>query len=501
MPVTVNGIGARYYGHRNCHATSGVCEFCRRPAVLSNYDTTLFFTVFYLPILPLGKKQIFSECSVCRKHRVMPLARWQQVRAQTVDAARAASEAAPLDPAAAVNLLQTQYACFQRDDAAHTARELHDRFPENAEVQLVVAECLDLCGAKAEAERAYLTVLQLQPGNQAAKRALAMFLIGRGELDTALRLINASPALEASRDPVLFSQLGKALAEVGRHAEALPALTGALAAAPALGHQPEFRRALAAVEEANGVEASALPRQSIWRRRPGLVAALSIAGVVGACFAANEWVATHRTLHVVNGFDTPLSVRLDDDAEFQAPPRRRVTIAVSEGEHLASVRARGMDFGGGKFRVESNLQRRFLGRQLFVLNPGGGATLVEEKVIYAALRAPGQAPAQPPARFHLGDFFLAFKDIDYPFEEFPRSVKVPSGGAATKWRVSMAPQNAAQIVAAGDDIASVEDRMQLAEAHLRLAPNNVALREAYRRAGDQAGQPQRVARFLAGLAK
>ena len=40
MPVTVNGIGTKYYGKRKLRKFRGECEFCHRQAELLEYETT-----------------------------------------------------------------------------------------------------------------------------------------------------------------------------------------------------------------------------------------------------------------------------------------------------------------------------------------------------------------------------------------------------------------------------------------------------------------------------
>src|SRR2546423_1680432 len=86
MPTVVNGIGTWYYGKRHIHTRKGTCPFCGSQAVLTSYDTTLFFVVLFVPVIPLARKRILEQCAVCGKHRVLSLAKWEEAKA--ADAAR-----------------------------------------------------------------------------------------------------------------------------------------------------------------------------------------------------------------------------------------------------------------------------------------------------------------------------------------------------------------------------------------------------------------------------
>ena len=57
MPTVINGIGTWYYGKRRSHTYKGICEFCKREVDLVSYDTTLFFVVIFVPVIPIQQKR------------------------------------------------------------------------------------------------------------------------------------------------------------------------------------------------------------------------------------------------------------------------------------------------------------------------------------------------------------------------------------------------------------------------------------------------------------
>ena len=85
MPYRVNGIGTGYCGKTNLNRQAGICEKCGKHVVLSSYDTTLFFTVFFLPVMPLSKKHIIDYCPACTNHRVLPLKKWIKLHEESIE--------------------------------------------------------------------------------------------------------------------------------------------------------------------------------------------------------------------------------------------------------------------------------------------------------------------------------------------------------------------------------------------------------------------------------
>ena len=54
MPTVHDGIGTWYYGKRRIHRYKSTCSFCQRVGELESYDTTLYFVIFMIPLIPLS---------------------------------------------------------------------------------------------------------------------------------------------------------------------------------------------------------------------------------------------------------------------------------------------------------------------------------------------------------------------------------------------------------------------------------------------------------------
>src|SRR5947209_490258 len=103
MPTVINGIGTWYYGRGRVHELRGVCEFCQAVGDLTSFDTTEYFTVFYVPVIPLGKKRILRQCERCRRHRVVKHAAWEAAKATDSAAVLERLRADPDDREAILN--------------------------------------------------------------------------------------------------------------------------------------------------------------------------------------------------------------------------------------------------------------------------------------------------------------------------------------------------------------------------------------------------------------
>ena len=87
MPWTVNGIGTNYFGEKNKQVRNGTCRSCGETGLLSSYDTRLWFVIFFIPVIPLGRKRITDFCGRCKRHYVAGHDQWEESKQLGVTAA------------------------------------------------------------------------------------------------------------------------------------------------------------------------------------------------------------------------------------------------------------------------------------------------------------------------------------------------------------------------------------------------------------------------------
>ncbi len=146
MPARVNGIGTTYIGKREAQTQQGVCESCKRPGPLTSYETRLWFTVVFIPVIPLARRQILNYCPRCTRHRAMGVDEWKKVQTEAIGSAMAQVDANPDSPEHAVECHATMAACGKREEAAQYADAMASRFDDNADVLMYLGGWFERTG-------------------------------------------------------------------------------------------------------------------------------------------------------------------------------------------------------------------------------------------------------------------------------------------------------------------------------------------------------------------
>lgn len=497
MPYTFNGIGTMYYGKRNREAYHGVCDSCNRAVELSNYETGHWFVFLFIPVIPLGRKQILADCSHCRRHRVVSVAEWRKISDEGINEGMSALRENPDSPEAAITTLHTLVAFRKHDTATTLAEGLPAKFPESAEIHLEVGSWFAELHRDQEAADCFKKAFELDPNNLDAKRALAVSQLVSGDPVSMRRFLQEEPAFTAEHDPSLYVALGKALHEKGLHPEAVDVYREVMAAVPEAGRDKELRRLIQTAERASGLSGSSgsiLP-EIPWHRRPailwpGIAAALLIAAV-----AINYWIASRRTLFITNGFSVPMTVALDEGAPREVPSKGWISVPVAEGAHVAAIRVGELPEQRETFDVESGVASRFFRDPCFVLNPGGGSVIVWQQATYSSVPAPEDENAY---HAHVGEPFVTYDDVDYAFREFPRELRMKSK-KVTKTRVGVQRLDPSDIFGVPPEVVPIAAQLAFAEAHLKVAPDDRTLLQIYTMVGS-ANDAERCETFLrAGL--
>jgi hypothetical protein len=175
MPTVINGIGTWYYGKKRIHRLKKVCPFCNRVAELESFDTTLYFVVVFVPLLPLGRKRILEQCPGCQKHRVVDLKRWEAMKAQDIARLLEALRANPDDRDTILSAiaLATSYqdeVLFDKLAPALAGHHLDD-----AAIQAQLGSAYNYFARWQEAEAAFRASLASQD-NQAVRQGRSILL-------------------------------------------------------------------------------------------------------------------------------------------------------------------------------------------------------------------------------------------------------------------------------------------------------------------------------------
>ncbi len=478
MPFTINGIGTNYIGKKNMDSHLGVCEWCHRSVKLMTYETRLWFTFVYIPIIPLGRKQIIDYCSNCRRHSVLSVSEWNRLSEEAVNVSAQQMSENPEDPEAAIEMHATLVSFKKTEDAERLAHYMKNQFPDHVGVHLHLGTWYEMVDNVGQSDACFERALALEPENRDVKRAVAIGCIGKEELARARELLAFAEAPGPDHDPKVLLMLARAYQKEGQHEEALSIFRVVLDVTPALGTDRELRKWVQQSERAAVTEETILPHKPIYQSR-AFVAAAAVALLIIGLMAINFIVAAGRTLHVVNGLGASVTIAIDGAEAVSIDRNDRNELSVGEGDHEAVIAYPDDTRETVAFSIDSNLWDRYFSDEVFVLNVGGAAVVTWEENTYSTRNL---AMMEIPYRLYIGESFVTLSDIDYEFKDFPDSITMSSktSMAIKKRRVYVErgfPPD--QILANLETEIPAEKLMRFAEAHLRATPDDKELLDAY----------------------
>lgn len=494
MPTTVNGIGTTYFGRRNRRQFDGVCQFCHQPSKLENYETWLVLSVFFVPVIPLAKKQVLNYCPRCSRHMVVKFSQWKKARQEALERASAELAANEHDPDAAIKMHGTFEAYQQGEDAARFAEAMLTLFGDVARVQFYLGGWYERVGRKADADQCFSRAFALEPENLAYKRAVAIGHIEHGNLPRARAMLADFEPTSQAFEPALFIMLAQAHQRQRQHDEALAAFKLLLAARPALAADKAFRKIVRISERAVGQPGSLVTREPFYRS-PVLWAAAVVLLLLAGFLGGNAYVRKHRTLYLVNGLPVPIVVDVDGAHTVNVGGQGHASLVVAEGPHRAVVREPKLGYEPVEFSVGSNWFTGLFRSPAFVVDPSRSAVVFWQEVVYSA------APANQPggaSQFHFGDAFINYPHVDYPFQEFPRQLDMGRRRQLRKTKIGLYPMPREELLTgllAAPNVA--QDALGFVESHLRASPDDIVLLSAYSRMGRRQNQLARCRDFLA----
>lgn len=438
MPHTINGIGTWYYGKRDVHRIKGSCEFCGSLGELSSYDTTLYFVVVFVPVIPLQHYRVLEECPACQKHRVINARKWKELKANTTQEIIEPLEKNPRDREA---LLQGLGHCisFQDPTLFEKLIPMTEHFREDADVQSQLGAAYSYFSRRAEATEAYKRSL-LAEDRPETRQSLATNLLRLGEPDEAEPLIRHVIENKEVHKLFLPFLLIDTYQSQGKHQQALDILDQLEAAFPDLSNDKAFKKLRAQstknlesgkpIKRATLVDSSrsGVQQGSNWSRWIPLILLI---GLIGGYLGRTIWLGSNCTVYLLNGTTQPYDVKVKDRT-IALRPGTPVAIQVEEGDlHVDPVNPR-LGIAPLQCKVETPFLTRIFSRPVFVLNPDASAVLVKQTSIYAA------APPMPPADVPLPlQTFHQLDEPDYVFDPFPHSLKVKGNSTITKTRLGV----------------------------------------------------------------
>jgi tetratricopeptide (TPR) repeat protein len=433
MPQVYNGIGTWYWGKTNIRTSRGACQFCKRTGDLRSYDTTKFFVVVFVPLLSLGQKRVISECPSCKRHLVLPLKKFNDIRQKEVGTAVEEYRKAPADPAKAAIVISKAIGCEDEDQFLDVAEQIERSLARDPDIQTRLGAAYAFFGHSEQAEAAYARSYQLTPDPEVGD-LLAVLYLRQGRPD------DAAPFLEHIIDGQQRDRIGYVylLAEgyqaAGRHEDALSLLERVAVAFPGIDKDAEFNkyRTISLKNRSSGksirstnlrpLSARVIERRPLAVMIPRLIApALAVIAFCVYLFAAYSR-GQSREVWFVNGLDRPYDIDVNGH-RVHLNPLAAVTTNLPEGDLNIKSLDPSLPLPMQTCRVATPFSSRPFLNRTFVVNPDRAAIVYDEETTYSSNSAHSSDDVDP-HHMYVGDLLYTFSDIDYPFQEFPQSLTV-----------------------------------------------------------------------------
>jgi tetratricopeptide (TPR) repeat protein len=482
MPTVYEGIGTWYYGKRRIHRLKGTCGFCKAVGELTSYDTTLYFVFFFVPLIPLARKRVLSQCPSCQKHQVLPLKKWEAAKAKDMAQLLERLVQNPDDRDTVISGLRMALAYQDEVFFNRLASSLTPGDLEDPAVQAQLGAGYSYFSRWEEAETSYRASLAAQDQPE-VRQQLALVLLKRKRPAEAAPLL--LPILDAKNKEQagMIYLLVEAYQAEGMHAEALDLIDRRDAAFPELADLSEHKKQRKTSERYlnSGKKipsaflresARAGYREGSWTAAiPRLIGPLLVLALVAWYLGAAIWIGQARRVYLANG--APRAYRIAcNGRELTLPPGAALPVEVPEGEVAIEFRDAGLGLEPVRCRVETPFfSRPFRGRT-FVINPDRLAFVVREHAEYAEF----PRAAETPPELHLGEVLYAFQGIDYEFTPFPQSLKLKRGQTLHKTGLSVVPnlssENRLAIISQKLD---EPQRLEYAKRLLRFDPKDLVV--------------------------
>ncbi|HEX3151013.1 MAG TPA: hypothetical protein VHR66_23235 [Gemmataceae bacterium] len=443
MPTIFNGCGTWYCGKRRIHRVKAVCGSCNGFTELESYDTTLFFVVFMVPIIPLGKKRILQSCSSCQRHRVIDLKAWEAGKSEAFNKVLEELQADPdnretIQKALALATVYQDELLFDK-----LADTLAGHRTDDAEIQAQLGSAYEYFSRWPDAEAAFRRAHAIAPSDDTNER-LAVCLLKQYRPEEAAPHVQHALESGDQQKAWLVFWLVEGFIATGMHEEALKVMDVRDEVWPALAIGKDYQRQRRTAEKhrktGKPIKSVYLAESNTGFRQgsslgfgwPKYVAAAIFLGLLSLYFGSAIYRGQNRPVYVVNGWSKGYTVKVNGE-DYLLPPGAYKKINVPEGE----VTVDWPDGGEGPqtVTIETSFWGRPFNRPVFVINPDRLAILEREETIYAE----PPVDAEHPPEYRSGQLLQEFAGVNHEFEPFPTEIRAKAGSRTTKTRVGLVP--------------------------------------------------------------
>ncbi len=165
--------GWGYFNRRDHGVVRTSCPGCGSRGHFKSYTSSKFFTLYFVPVIPLGTEKIVSECPSCKRALTMPLRKWTRLKNSEIPALLSAYEATPNDEQAAARLIDALTGLHGRSTLLRVGPQIRSAFSRNPRILTQLAGAYSHLCLDKEADATYLEAVAQSSDEQTAAAANA----------------------------------------------------------------------------------------------------------------------------------------------------------------------------------------------------------------------------------------------------------------------------------------------------------------------------------------
>ncbi len=444
MPSTINGVGTKYYGKRNCFSYDNFCSHCNRYVNLSSYDTREWFVVLFIPIIPLGQKRIIDFCPSCTRHQPMPLKKYLRAKDEDYAEAMEKYDANPNDPEAVAGLLGIFGAYQDMEPFEALKKEAESEFAADSTVQAAIGSVYYNYGNMEQA-RTYFEKSLAMKDDEGVHEVLGFVYLRFSEEDKAAEHFrHIIEKRTVDKTSYLFS-LVDGYQGKGRHQDAIELMDAIIDIDPSVENDKNYKKTRKLSEKnldsckptknrhfvrAGGSGAGRTPVNA---KKAWCIAAAVILLILLIYTGVSFYMGKNANVYLVNGLTRTYDVMLDGQT-YSIPQSAYKKIKLSEGTKQLTVSDADISITSEMIELRSSFWKRPFLDRIYVINPDTVALLQWTKVFYAEVVSRAPDPVWKP---HVGQILYAFDGIQFPFKAFPDEISTSDSGSGSESRVQV----------------------------------------------------------------
>lgn len=386
--------GTAYYGKDNLHSQEGECRQCGKQGDLQYYDSIKYFTLFWIPIIPLGKKRILEACPHCKRHFESGMGKYKENKKSSLEEIYGQMRQHPNDEQIVIEYIYTLFSFSMYNEFITIADDLAKKFSTNAQVMTVLAQQCFFLGLY----------------EQAVRYGREAYGLNKTE-ETGDVLYDATICL-------VYSYYNRK-----KYQEGVNQINEYLKVKPEDSHDETFKTLIQQGSAAGGyrkvplkpiIDTTKKGLPTIFPLSIPVLLLLTIITLIGVS-GFNE--SYKSDIYLVNGTPEAYSVSINEK-DYYLP---------EYGTKKISVYSKTISVTGDNSLINLKQDEFFLPKgssNTLIFNPDRQALLVKEKTIYAATFIPSQVA--DPFEFFIGGNLYTLPEIDFIFKEFPKELNLDS---------------------------------------------------------------------------